>query len=136
MTRKITVLTLCAMLFALCFSAEAQQPRVPQVGYMFARTSSDSSDLLKAVGEGFRELGYEEGRTIALEVRWAEGRYERLPALAAELVKLRVDVLVASATPSALAAKSATGTIPVVMVAVGDPVGSGLVASLARPAGN
>jgi putative ABC transport system substrate-binding protein len=91
---------------------------------------------LKAVREGFRNLGYVEGQTIILEVRWAEGRYERLPALATELVQLSVDVLVAFTTPGALAAKSATSKIPVVMVMVGDPVGSGLVASLARPGGN
>ena len=103
---------------------------------MFATTSSESRDLLKAVREGFRNLGYVEGRTIILEVRWAEGRYERLPALATELVQLSVDVLVAFTTPGALAAKSATSKIPVVMVMVGDPVGSGLVASLARPGGN
>jgi putative ABC transport system substrate-binding protein len=103
---------------------------------MFATTSSESRDLLKAVREGFRNLGYVEGQTIILEVRWAEGRYERLPALATELVQLSVDVLVAFTTPGALAAKSATSKIPVVMVMVGDPVGSGLVASLARPGGN
>jgi len=91
---------------------------------------------VKAIREGLRELGYVEGRTIALEIRWAEGRYERLPALLAELVQLKVDILVVPTTPGALAAKSATSTIPVVMVAVGDPVGSGLVASLARPGGN
>src|SRR5262249_49408823 len=113
-----------------------QQPRVPRIGYLFAYTSSESQDLLKAVREGLRDLGYVEGQTIALEVRWAEGRYERLPALAAELVKLQVDVLVAFTTRGALEAKSATTTIPVVMVMVGDPIGSGLVASLARPGGN
>jgi putative ABC transport system substrate-binding protein len=136
MSKKVVRLAVCAMLLALSVPAGAQQPRVPRVGYMFATTSSESPDLLKTVREGLRELGYVEGRTIALEVRWAEGRYERLPALAAELVQLRVDVLVAFTTPGALAAKSATSTIPVVMVMVGDPVGSGLVASLARPGGN
>jgi putative ABC transport system substrate-binding protein len=136
MNKKVVGLAICAVLLTLSFLAEAQQPRVPRVGYIFATTSSEGPDLLKAVREGLRELGYVEGRTIALEVRWAEGRYERLPALAAELVHLKVDVLVVAATPGALAAKNATRTIPVVMVAVGDPVGSGLVASLARPGGN
>ena len=136
MSKKVFGPALGAMLLALSFLAEAQQPRVPRVGYIFATTSSEAPDLLKAVREGLRELGYVEGRTIALEVRWAEGRYERLPALVAELVHVRVDVLVVATTPGALAAKSATSTIPVVMVAVGDPVGSGLVASLARPGGN
>jgi putative tryptophan/tyrosine transport system substrate-binding protein len=124
------------MLFVLCSSVRAQQPRVARVGYIFGITSSEAPDLLKAVREGLRELGYVEGRTIALEVRWAEGRMERFPALVAELVHLKVDVLVVATTLGALAAKSATSTIPVVMVAVGDPVGSGLVSSLARPGGN
>jgi putative tryptophan/tyrosine transport system substrate-binding protein len=136
MSKKVVGLAICAVLLTLSFLAEAQQPGVPRVGYIFATTSSEGPDLLKAVREGLRELGYVEGRTIALEVRWAEGRYERLPALAAELVHLKVNVLVVAATPGALAAKNATRTIPVVMVAVGDPVGSGLVASLARPGGN
>ena len=110
---------------------------MPRVGYLFATTSSENQDLVKAIREGLRELGYVEGRTIALEIRWAEGRYERLPALVAELVHLKVDILVVATTPGALAAKSASdSTIPVVMVAVGDSVGSGLVASLARPGGN
>jgi len=134
--RKLRSFALCAMLFALCQSAEAQQPKVPRVGYVFATTSSADSDLLIAIRQGLRELGYVEGRNIALEVRWAEGRYERFPALVAELVHDRVDVLVVATTPIALAAKNATSTIPVVMVAVGDPVESGLVASLARPGGN
>jgi ABC-type uncharacterized transport system substrate-binding protein len=134
--RNLGSFALSVMLIALAFPAEAQQPRVPQVGYVFATTSSESPDLLRAIREGLRELGYMEGRSIALEVRWAEGRYERIPALVAELVHLKVDILVVAATPGALAAKSATSTIPVVMVAVGDPVGSGLVASLARPGGN
>jgi putative ABC transport system substrate-binding protein len=106
------------------------------VGYVFATTSSETTDLLLAIRQGLHERGYVEGRTINLEVRWAEGKYERLPALVDELVRLRVDVLVVATTPGAMAAKSATNTIPIVMVAVGDPVGSGLVASLARPGGN
>jgi ABC-type uncharacterized transport system substrate-binding protein len=116
--------------------AQAQQPRVPRVGYVFGTTSSETSDLLIAIRQGLRELGYLEGRTIVLEARWTEGRYERFPALVAELVHDRIDVLVVATTPGALAAKNATSTIPVVIVAVGDPVGSGLVASLARPGGN
>jgi putative tryptophan/tyrosine transport system substrate-binding protein len=136
MSKKVVGLMICAVLLVISFPAGAQQPRVPRVGYVFATTSSEGQDLLRAIREGLRELGYMEGRSIALEVRWAEGRYERLPALVAELVHLKVDILVVAATPGALAAKSATSTIPVVMVAVGDPVGSGLVASLARPGGN
>jgi putative ABC transport system substrate-binding protein len=89
-----------------------------------------------SAGSSFSKLGYVEGQNIALEVRWAEGRYERLPELVAQLVRLKVDVLVVAATPGALAVKNATRTIPVVMVAVADPVGSGLVANLARPGSN
>jgi putative ABC transport system substrate-binding protein len=91
--------------------------------------------LVEVFRQSLRELGYVEGQTIVLELRWAEGRLERIPELVAELVGLKVDVLVAVTTPAALAAKNATQTIPIVMVA-GDPVGLGLVASLARPGGN
>src|SRR4029453_13362896 len=137
--KKATVpsILVAVVLLALGVIAEAQQPKkIPRVGYVFGTMSSETSDLLIAIRQGLRELGYLEGRTIALEVRWTEGRYERFPALVAELVHDRVDVLVVATTPGALAAKNATSTIPVVMVAVGDPVGSGLVASLARPGGN
>jgi putative tryptophan/tyrosine transport system substrate-binding protein len=117
--------------------AEGQQAgKVPRVGYIFATTSSETSDIVKAIREGLHELGYVEGQTVALETRWAEGNYERLPAIVDQLVHAKVDVLVVATTPGALAARNATSTIPVVMVAVGDPVGSGLVASLARPGGN
>jgi len=136
MSGKISIWLLTTLLLTTASLARAQQPRVPRVGYLFATTSSENQDLVKSIREGLRELGYVEGRTIALEIRWAEGRYERLPALVAELVHLKVEILVVATTPGALAAKSATSTIPVVMVAVGDPVGSGLVASLARPGGN
>ncbi len=83
-----------------------------------------------------RELGYDEGRNIAIEYRWAEGRYERFPALVAELIAAKVDVIVTAGTPATLAVKQATTSVPLVMVAVGDPVGTGIVASLARPGGN
>ena len=86
--------------------------------------------------KGLRDLGYEEGRSIVIEYRWAEGNYERFPALIAELIALKVDVIVTAGTPASLAVKKATGSIPVVMVAVGNPVATGLVASLARPGGN
>jgi putative ABC transport system substrate-binding protein len=92
--------------------------------------------LFAAFREGLRELGYVEGRNIQVESRWAEGNYDRLPGLAADLVRLKVDVIVTYGTPAAQAAKGATGTIPIVMAAIIDPVASGLVTSLARPGGN
>jgi putative ABC transport system substrate-binding protein len=118
-------------------AAEAQAPgKVPRVGYVFARVSSADQRLWDAARQGLRELGYVEGQNIALEVRWAEGRTERLPDLVAELVRFKVDILVVATTPGALAAKKATRTIPVVFVGVGEAVEGGLVASLARPGGN
>jgi putative ABC transport system substrate-binding protein len=124
-------------LFAAPFTAQAQAPgKVPRVGYVFARVSSADQRLWDAARQGLRELGYVEGQNITLEVRWAEGRTERLPELVAELVRSKVDVLVVATTPAALAAKNATRTIPVVFVAVGEAVEGGLVASLARPGGN
>jgi putative ABC transport system substrate-binding protein len=92
--------------------------------------------LWEACRDGLRELGYVEGQNIHLEPRWAEGQHDRLPGLAAELVRLKVDVIVAAATPASRAAKAATSTIPIVIVAVGEPVKAGLVASVARPGGN
>ena len=124
-------------LLGLPGSAAAQTPsKIPRVGYVFPTTSTESRDYFEAVRQGFRELGYVEGQTIALEVRWAEGRFERFPKLLAEMVRLKVDVLVVGSTPGNQAAKKAVTTIPIVMVGVGDPVRSGLVASLGRPGGN
>src|SRR5207245_9751742 len=94
------------------------------------------SPNVQAFLEGMRALGYVEGQHLVMEYRWADGQYERFPALAAELVRLPVDVLLVTTTAAALAAKHATTTIPIVMVGLDDPVGSGLVASLARPGGN
>jgi hypothetical protein len=135
--KRLAVVLLALGLLAAPLAVEAQGPgKVPRVGYVWARVSSEDQRTWEVAQQGLRELGYVEGQNIALEVRWAEGRYERLPALVAELVRLKVDVLVVGTTPGALAAKSATRTIPIVMYAVGDPVGSGLVASLAHPGGN
>jgi putative ABC transport system substrate-binding protein len=134
MNRKITVLTLCAMLFALCSSAEAQQPtKVPRIGYL---GSTSVSARTEAFRQGLRELGYVEGKNIVIEWRRHEGKVDRLPALAAELVRLKVDIIITAGAPAARAAKEATPTIPIVMTQVGDPVGSGFVASLAQPGGN
>jgi ABC-type uncharacterized transport system substrate-binding protein len=116
--------------------AGAETPsKIPRVGYIGGATQMEASNRFEAFRQGLRDLGYVEGHTIALEVRWAEGRMERMQELVAELVSLKVDVLVAGTTPAVLAAKKATGTIPIVMLAT-DPVGLGLIASLARPGGN
>ena len=117
-------------------AASAQTPpKIPRVGYIAGTSSAAGGQNVGALRQGLRELGYVEGQTVALETRWLEGRLERIPELVSELVRLKVDVLVVSNSPAALAAKNATRTIPVVMVA-GDPVGLGLVASLSRPGGN
>ncbi|MBI2752038.1 MAG: ABC transporter substrate-binding protein, partial [Betaproteobacteria bacterium] len=123
---------------ALIAPVAQAQPRskVPRVGYVFSFVRSQGEHLWQACREGLRELGYVEGRNIVLEPRWANGRHEHLPELVAELVRLKVDVIVAAATPASLAAKAGAGSIPVVMVAVADPSRIGLVASLARPGGN
>jgi putative ABC transport system substrate-binding protein len=136
MKRKITVLALSALLFVLCASAEAQQAaKVPRIGIL-SPLSSSADDLLDAFRQGLRELGYVEGRNIVIEYRSAEGRNDRLPELAAELVRLKVDVLVTTGPAAVGAGKQATSTIPIVMGAVGDAVDFGFVASLARPGGN
>ena len=137
--KKITVLTLCAMLFALCLSAEAQQPKkVPRIGYLSSGDPASESARSEAIRLALRELGYIEGQNIAIEYRYAEGKRDRFPELAAELVRLKVDVIVvAGGAPSIRAAKNATKTIPIVMMGRGaDPVEAGLVESLARPGGN
>ena len=116
-------------------AAEAQQAaRVPHVGVLRAGSPPDPS--IEAFRAALRVLGYMEGQTIVVTQRWAEGRPERLPALATELVRLKVDVILTRGTPAALAAKNATGTIPVVITGVGDPVGQGIIVSLAHPGGN
>jgi putative ABC transport system substrate-binding protein len=121
----------------LPLAAHAQQSaKVPRVGFMGNSTESLEANLVGPFREGLRELGYQEGRNIVVEYRWAEGKYERFPALIAELLAAKVDVIVAAGTPAAIAVKKATTTVPLVMVAVGDPVGTGLVPSLARPSGN
>ena len=117
-------------------AAEAQQAaKVPRIGWL-AVNRAPNLHLSEAFRQGLRDLGYVEGRNVVIEYRDAEGKFERFPALAAELVALKVDVIVALSTPAALAARQATKTIPVIFVALGDPVTSGLVTSLARPGGN
>jgi putative ABC transport system substrate-binding protein len=137
MKKKITALTLSAMLFALCSSSQAQQPtKVPRIGYLTGATPDGQSGRIEAFRQGLRELGYVEGKNIVIEYRYAELKPDRLPALAAELVRLKVDVIVTSATGMTRAAKNATNTIPIVFKQDGDPVANGFVASLARPGGN
>jgi ABC-type uncharacterized transport system substrate-binding protein len=136
MRTNIFVLTPCAMLFALCSLADAQQAKqVPLIGYLAGSSISVGKLNVDAFREGFRELGIE-GKNIILEYRWAEAKFDRLPALAAELVGLKADVIVTAGTRPTVAAKQATSTLPIVVASAGDLVGAGLVASLARPGGN
>jgi putative ABC transport system substrate-binding protein len=122
---------------AVPLGGDAQEPgKVPRVGFLGPRSRSDGAPFLDAFLQGLRELGWVEGQNIALEYRFAEGRLDRLPDLAAEMVRLKVDVILATSTPPAVAAKNATSTIPIVMATSADPVELGLVASLARPGGN
>jgi putative tryptophan/tyrosine transport system substrate-binding protein len=126
-----------AMLLAIAVLADGQQPKkVPRIGYLSGTSFSVNSARVEAFRQGLHELGYVEGKNIVIEWRYAEGKLDRLPALAAELVRLKVDVIVASAPPPIRSAKQATATIPIVMSYDDDPVGNGFVASLARPGGN
>ena len=139
MHKKITGLALCALLFALSFPADAQQPKkVPRIGYLSAGDPARDSARAEAIRLALRELGYIEGQNIAIEYRYAEGKLDRLPELAAELVRLKVDIIVVAGGDTVIqAAKNATKTIPIVMVGAGaDPVEAGFVESLARPGGN
>ena len=138
MTQKITVLTLCAMLLALSFPAEAQQPKkVPRIGYLSNGDPATESTRSEGIRLALRERGYLEGQNIAIEYRYTEGKRDRLPELLAELVRLKVDIILVSGDIPVRAAKNATKTIPIVMLGTGsDPVEAGHVESLARPGGN
>jgi putative ABC transport system substrate-binding protein len=137
MSRNIFCLALCAMLFVLCSFADAQQgKKLPRIGVLAGGSPSPTAQIYEAFRQGLRELGYVEGQNLVLEFRYGEGKGERLADLAAELVRLNVDVIVTSSTPAIQAVKEATRTIPIVMAFSGDPVGTGLVASLAKPGGN
>jgi len=130
-------LPICALLVALSFSAEAQQPaKIPRIGYLTGASLSAISERIDAFRQGLRGFGYVEGKNIIIEWRQAEGKLDRLPALAAELVRLKVDVIVTGGPTATRPVKEATATIPIVMATDPDPVGSGFVASLARPGGN
>ena len=136
MDRRAFLSTLAGGLFAAPLTAEAQPAgKIHRIGFLSPSSSADPS-ILDAFREGLREVGYAEGQNITIASRWAEGKYDRLPGLAAQLVGLKVDIIVATAVPAIRAAKEATRTIPIIMAVVVDPMATGLVASLARPGGN
>jgi putative ABC transport system substrate-binding protein len=136
MNRRTFIATSAVGLFAAPLAAEAQAGKVYRIGFLGAASLAQYASHIEAMRQGLRDLGYVEGRNIVIEYRWAEGKYERLPDLAAELVRLKVDLIVTHGTPGAQAAKGATATIPIVMAVVGNPVETGLVASIPRPGGN
>src|SRR5215475_6807588 len=137
MFRRIVIrLLLTVLLFAIS-PASAQQPtKVPRVGYLVAASPSAITARTESFRQGLRELGYVEGKNIVIEWRSAEGKLDRIPSLVAELVRLKVDIIVTGGPSATRAAKEATTTISIVMTQVGDPVANGFVASLARPGGN
>ena len=137
MRRNVYGLTLCAMLFALSYSASAQQQaKIPRIGFLTNNSSTGLGAADEAFRQGLRSLGYVEGKSLVTEYRYGEGKVGRLAEMAAELVRLKVDVIVTGGPTSTRTAKQATSTIPIVMATDPDPVGNGFVASLARPGGN
>jgi len=137
MNRRTAIRRLATFFLTTASLAQAQQPKkIPRVGFIGASSSSAASHYLEAFRLGLRELGYIEGKNITIEVRWAEGSAERFPHLIAEMIGLKVDVLVVSAAAGALAAKKSGITTPVVFAAVTDPIGFGIIDSLAQPGGN
>jgi putative ABC transport system substrate-binding protein len=137
MLHRIVTVILGLAILAAPLPTDAQQPStVPRIGYLEFGTAAPGTPLFEAFRQGLRDLGWVDGQNIAIEVRYADGKRDQLPELAAGLVRSKVDLIFTSTTAAALAAKHATTTIPVVIGFVGDPVGSGVVASLARPGGN
>jgi len=131
MKKKIAVLILCAILFAVCSSTHAQQTgKIFRIGFLDSSTASGMAVLVDTLRHELSRLGWIEGKNISIEYRFAEQKLERLPELAEELVRFKVDLIVVAATPAALAAKSATANIPIVMATAADAVGAGLIASL------
>src|SRR5215813_4512814 len=138
-TAAMPSIVVAVVVLALGVTAEAQaqqSAKVPRVGYLTGATPDGQSARLEAFRQGLRELGYVEGKNIVIEYRYAEEKLDRLPAVAAELVRFKVEVIVTGGSTSTRAAKEVTTTIPIVMAQVNDPVGNGFVASLARPGGN
>jgi putative ABC transport system substrate-binding protein len=136
-TRRAFIGTLTGSLVAAPLAAEAQQAgKVHRIGYLDQGSAARNRPYFEAFRQGLRDLGWVEGQNIAIDVRFADGKTDQLPTLAVELVRLKMDVIVTSSTPAALAAKQATTTIPIVIGFVAEPVGSGIVTSLARPGGN
>jgi putative ABC transport system substrate-binding protein len=136
MTKKTILLALCSLLLAPCSTVEAQQPtKVPRIGFLGTSPSAIAARI-EAFRQGLREVGYVEGKNIVIEWRYAEGKPERMSELAAELVRLKVDIIITGGPPATRAAKEATNTISIVMTQDTDPVGNGFVGSLARPGGN
>jgi len=137
MTKKIIFLALCCLLLAPCSAVEAQQAgKIFRIGYLDPGNASGSAVLVDAFRQELSRLGWKEGKNFTIEYRFAEQKLERAPELAADLARIRVDLIVVAGTVPATAAKRATSSVPIVMANVGDPVGAGLVASLARPGGN
>src|SRR6266545_1534548 len=137
--KKISCLVVSALLYALCLSAEAQQPtKVPRIGYLGVNPPSRTPARIEAFRQGLRDLGYFEGKNIAIEYRYTDGKSEaeRLPELGAELVRLNVAVIVTTGTPAVRAIKKASATIPIVFAVISHPVENGIVGSFARPGGN
>jgi putative tryptophan/tyrosine transport system substrate-binding protein len=137
MTNKIITLALSAVLLALCSFAEAQQPKkVHRIGYLSELSAETDKNRFAAFLRGMQELGYAEGKNILIEQRYSAGQFDKMPELTGELLRLKVEVLVVFGGTAIAAAKNATSTIPIVMTAHPDPIGAGLIASLARPGGN
>jgi putative tryptophan/tyrosine transport system substrate-binding protein len=136
MHRTVAFAVVMTCVLWACAHVEAQPAKIVRVGFLGPTSAASNASRMDALRAGLRDLGYVEGHNLVIEARWAEGVFDRLPALAAELVRLNVDVLLTAGTSGIRAAKQATTTIPIVMVTSGDPVAFGFVASLARPGGN